>query len=126
MGVDLPGGGVDALRYREQDIAAAHAGELALVKLRYKQPDADESIPLEVPVPRQAEYDAPGGDFAFASGVALFGMLLRKSPHAGTASYPDVLQLAEAGRGTDEFGYRAEFMELVRAARDLWGKTPEE
>ena len=51
--------------------------------------------------------------------------LLFMSPHPGTGGYEDVLRLAEAGRGTDELGYRAEFMELVRAARDLWGQPRE-
>jgi Ca-activated chloride channel family protein len=34
-------------------------------------------------------------------------------------SYDDVLRIATAARGEDAFGYRAEFIQLVRAARGL-------
>jgi Ca-activated chloride channel family protein len=32
-------------------------------------------------------------------------------------SYDDVLRIALAARGKDEFGYRSEFIQLVRAAK---------
>ena len=32
-------------------------------------------------------------------------------------SYDDVLRIADASRGPDEFGYRSEFVGLVRAAK---------
>ena len=32
-------------------------------------------------------------------------------------SYDDVLRIAAASRGKDEFGYRSEFVQLVRAAK---------
>ena len=32
-------------------------------------------------------------------------------------TYDDVLQIVGAARGEDEFGYRSEFIQLVRAAK---------
>jgi Ca-activated chloride channel family protein len=32
-------------------------------------------------------------------------------------SYDDVLRIASAARGRDEFGYRSEFVQMVRAAK---------
>lgn len=97
---------------------AAASGELLTVKLRYKEPDASESKLLE-----QSLRDAPvsvaqmSPDFRFAAAVASFGMLLRKSSHAGSATYDTVLDLAEPAAGDD--ARRRELLGLVRKARDL-------
>jgi Ca-activated chloride channel family protein len=52
-----------------------------------------------------------------ATAVADFGLLLRNSTYKGKASYEQVLQLAGNARGTDEEGYRAEFIQLVKKAQ---------
>jgi len=46
-------------------------------------------------------------------------MILRDSPYKGNATLGSVLDLAEAGKGEDKQGYRAEFIELARQAREL-------
>ncbi|MCA9406055.1 MAG: DUF3520 domain-containing protein, partial [Candidatus Omnitrophica bacterium] len=48
-----------------------------------------------------------------------FGMLLRNSEFKGNSSYEHVISAAQAGRGADPFGYRAEFINLVNKARAL-------
>jgi Ca-activated chloride channel family protein len=40
-------------------------------------------------------------------------MLLRNSKHKANANYKQVAELAKASKGTDEHGYRAEFIRLV-------------
>lgn len=55
----------------------------------------------------------------FAAAVAEFGMLLRNSPHKGTASYTDVLHLARVARGEDLEGLREEFIRMAESARAL-------
>ena len=52
-------------------------------------------------------------DFRFAAAVAGWGMLLRDSEHKGLATFQMVLELAQAAKGDDPFGYRAEFLRLV-------------
>ena len=51
--------------------------------------------------------------------VAAFGMLLRHSPYAGTASMERVLTMAREGAVGDDFGYRTEFLALVERAEQL-------
>ena len=45
--------------------------------------------------------------------MAGFGELLRGNPVLGDWSYDDVAALADASRGDDPFGYRAEFIRLI-------------
>ena len=70
-----------------------------------------------------ADGDKPIGqateDTRFAASVALFGMLLRQSPHAGSGTLAAVLEMADSSRQADEHGYRAEFVELVKQAMTL-------
>jgi Ca-activated chloride channel family protein len=51
--------------------------------------------------------------------VAGFGQKLRRDPRLSDAyGWNDIVSLAQAGRGADPFGERAEFVQLVRAAED--------
>ncbi len=124
---------VDALKYQSvpeapkpeaADAARPASSELMTVKLRYKRPDADTSTRLDVPVAGDTVDAAPGADHQFAAAVAAWGMLLRRSAHAGTASLDLVLQLAEAGKGADLDGRRAEFISLVQTTAALMGPRP--
>ncbi len=114
--------GLDPLKYQTQLRASADApqGEMATVKLRYKQPDQDSSRLIEIPL-RDAglAWQDASRDFMFASGVAAFGMILRDSPHKGSASLDTVVELAESGMGRDPSGRRAEFLSLVKSSRGL-------
>ena len=118
--IDLPG--VDGLRYQappETSVGAA-SDELLFLKLRYKDPGGDTSRLLQFPVrDRDLPAAQASGDLQFAAAVASFGMLLRGSPHAGSATWDSVLKLAKAGLGRDLLGYRAGFLELVERARNV-------
>ena len=52
----------------------------------------------------------------FAAAVAGFGQLLRQDPYTQNFSYKDIIAMALAAKGADEFGYRSEFINLVRLA----------
>jgi Ca-activated chloride channel family protein len=117
---------VDPLRYgaalpeRKAETPAGPPSEIAFVKLRYKQPNASVSKLVEFPVHRSAvlaSFEAAGDDFRFATAVAGFGQLLRGGKRAGSWTWDDVLREATSSRGKDEFGYRSEFLNLVRMAR---------
>jgi Ca-activated chloride channel homolog len=91
--------------------------ESLTVKLRYKLPDAESSVPFDLPVVDAGkDYPEASDDFRFASAVAAFGMLLRDSKFKGSATMAGALELAEASLGSDPGGYRAEFLELVKLA----------
>ena len=107
---------VDALKYQPSadGSAASASDELLTLKLRYKLPQADTSELLTFPVVGPAKPLAEASpDFRFAAAVAGWGMLLRDSEHKGLATFQMVMELAQAAKGDDPFGYRAEFLRLV-------------
>ncbi len=57
--------------------------------------------------------------FRFSAAVAAFGQLLRGGRYTAEFDYDDVLALADPARGRDPYGYRAEFLRLVRLAKSL-------
>ncbi|MCK6531506.1 MAG: von Willebrand factor type A domain-containing protein [Polyangiaceae bacterium] len=110
------GPGNDPLKYQAPGTPTGKAarGELATVKLRYKQPAGSESQLIEVVV---RDTDAKeSDDFRFAAAVAELGMLLRDSPHKGSSSFADTVRLASSGELDER---RREFVDLVRTAERL-------
>ena len=109
---------VDPLRYRNAEGGDA-TGEIAFLKMRYKLPDSDVSQLIEQPVTADLTYgdiaDA-GVDAQFAASVAAFGQKLKGSAFGTAISWNEVEDLARAGRGADDGGYRAEFLRLVDTA----------
>lgn len=94
--------------------------ELLTIKLRYKQPDADKSSLIEMPLTDDGRAFAKAStDFRFAASVASFGMILRHSPHRGNATLDAVAEIAQSSLGADKSGYRSEFVGLVRSAKAL-------
>ncbi len=118
-GVPFDDGAVDPLKYQQppQPSAAASPRELATIKLRYKRPDADESKLISVVLGRDVR--PMPENLGFASAVAEFGMVLRGSTLAGSASLASALARAERYRGVDPDGYRAEFVRMVDLASGL-------
>ncbi len=121
-GTASPAGGVDPLKYQTPPAPnrAGDAHEWLTLKIRYKPPDQDESRLLEFThsgSPSTFTDAAP--DFRFASAVAAFGMILRDSPHRGTASLQRVLRWTLDSTGDDLQGPRAEFVQLVAKAMPL-------
>ncbi len=117
-------GGVDPLKYQKEPAPVTprtvNSTETMNIKVRYKAPDGDISRSLEFPVK-----NAPGRmtpNLGFASAVAEFGLLLRRSEYKGTATWAHVAQLAKEHRGVDPDGYRAEFIRLIDVAAALDGR----
>ena len=110
----------DSLRYQQRTTQpTANAGaELLFVKVRYKQPDGDQSHLLTQPVLAGARA-APSTDFQFQAAVAEFGLLLRNSEFRGKADLNRVVAAARDARGPDPEGYRTEFVRLAEAMRAL-------
>ncbi len=112
--------GVDPLKYQKTSTIHTTAGELLTIKLRYKEPEGDSSKLMAVVVKDgDSAFENASNDFRFASAVAAFGMLLRDSPNKGRATYEDVIRLAWSAKGHDKQGYRSEFINLVRNAKDI-------
>ncbi|MDN3638261.1 von Willebrand factor type A domain-containing protein [Simiduia curdlanivorans] len=116
---------MEATRY-EQTAAkdTPKSNEFALVKLRYKLPGEKTSKLISQVV--QAENTANERtrvaawvlqETQFATAVAGFAQLLKGSSYTGSWSYDDALALAQANKGDDPYGYRTEFVQLVRKAK---------
>jgi len=110
----------DSLRYQNRNAQSTSAAgpELLFVKVRYKQPDGDQSRLISQPVLAQAG-QAPSVDFQFQAAVAEFGLLLRNSDFRGKADLGHVIAAAREARGNDADGYRAEFVRLAETVRGI-------
>lgn len=121
---DSQGQQVDPLRYQAEVKAKtlSNTQELAFLRLRYKQPQGKVSRLIELPLYQsQIIKDASetSADFRFAASVAGFAQMLKGSSYTGDFTYDNLLDLVKGSRGQDEFGYRGEFMQLVKTAAVL-------
>jgi Ca-activated chloride channel homolog len=113
---------VEDLRYR-QPVAAtpkADKGEYGFLRINYKLPAETMSRRIELAITHaleKAAIDQAPTDVRFAVAVAAFGQLLRGDPYLKGFGYDEVIALAASARGEDLFGYRAEFLNLVRLAK---------
>ena len=112
------------LRYGAESPAAPdqYGDELAFLKIRAKTPGEAESRLTEIPVTREAEaqsFAAASQDVRFSIAVAAFGQKLRNIAQLAGFSYDEIERIAREARGDDPFGYRSEFLQLVRLARGL-------
>ena len=122
--VDVPQ--VDPSKYiqpKQEPETDEGSDELFTLNIRYKAPDGDKSKPLSFPIKDEGQsFSEATPDFQFASAVASFGMLLRDSEHKGNASLAAVAEIAENGAKRDPHEYRAEFLQMVKQARQLSGE----
>lgn len=124
MLTDSDGGLIPPLRYQENGLepGTEFNDEFAFLKIRYKQPDAETSTLITRPVTVADAFgtvdDAPR-DVRFAAAVAAFGELLHGGRYTVEYGYDDVVALAQGARGDDPYGYRNEFIRLVRLAQSV-------
>ena len=108
----------DPLRYADPgQTSEGGDGELAFLRLRYKEPGEDESRLIELPITTGT--GTANADTRFAIAVAGFGEILRGSRYLRDWSYQDAIALAEANTGDDRFGYRREAVTLMLLAESL-------
>ena len=120
---------VEPLRYgnKRNNTGALEQGELAFLKLRYKQPLETKSRLITQEVTRgdvKHEIKGASNGYRFAAAVAAFGQILRGGKYLGDFDYSDVVQLARAARGEDAYGYRNEFVRMVGLAQNLQPHRP--
>jgi Ca-activated chloride channel family protein len=114
--IDIPG--TDPLKYQQRGrpSAAALENEAMTVKLRYKQPDGNESSLMSVAVANNTRMTP---ELGFAAAVTEFGMLLRDSEYKGSSTFANAASLAQKFKGEDLHGHRAEFIRLVGVAEGV-------
>lgn len=109
----------DPLRYGKAPKGDPN-GEYAFLKMRYKLPGEKVSKLIEDPITTANEttdFNTLSNDMRFAASVVGAAQLLRHDPYIKDFDYDRAIAIANAAKGKDEFGYRAEFVQLLRAAK---------
>lgn len=128
---------VDPLRYGNKEEKVVESdnefdGEYAFLKIRYKNPDEKKSKLITTPITTKNEYGdiktllkaddkppVPIEDIAFGVSVASFAQILKDEKYIEDMSYDDVISIANSAKGEDPYGYRSEFIQLVRLAKSI-------
>jgi Ca-activated chloride channel homolog len=123
VGVDLKGK-IDPLKYKEQTLVlnapALYTNEVATLKLRYKEPDADQSKLMTTTIKTSDRKNQIESDnLKWSASMAQFGMLLRNSEYKGTTIYETTISLAQSAVGNDTEGYRRECVQLMKNAQAM-------
>jgi len=115
-------GWLEPLRYGKSDAAVStKSGELAMLRVRYQQPEGGKSLLIERPITNQVA--SASEDLRFAAAVAAFSQQLKDGRYTGDFSLKDTETLARGARGDDRFGLRNEFVQLVQLAQSLRTST---
>jgi Ca-activated chloride channel family protein len=112
---------IDPLHYQpsKEKAAAPKTTEIGFLKIRYKLPDSNTSTLITKKIDnslKYVEFATVDPEKRFAAAVVGFGQLLRQDPYTQNFNYEDIIAMALATKGADEFGYRSEFINLVRLA----------
>ena len=111
-------GWLEPLRYAAAPAAEEKAGELAMLRVRFKPATGGDSQLIERPISDVTR--KPSDDLRFAAAVAAFAQQLKSDGrYTGSMSLRDTAALARSARGDDPFGLRNEFVQLVELAQSL-------
>jgi len=117
---------IDDLRYQANPADTANSGtnanEYAQIKIRYKLPHENVSQLINTVVDAHqelSEWQQVPEDVRFSVAVAAVGQLLRGEPTTKNFTYENAIDIAQNAKGSDPFGYRAEFINLIRLAKAL-------
>jgi Ca-activated chloride channel family protein len=115
-------GWLEPLRYgKSAAVVSGKNGELAMLRVRYQQPEGGKSLLIERPISDQVV--TASEDLRFAAAVAAFSQQLKDGRYTGDFSLKDTETLARGARGDDRFGLRNEFVQLVELAQSLRAST---
>jgi Ca-activated chloride channel family protein len=115
-------GWLEPLRYgKSAPVVSGKNGELAMLRVRYQQPEGGKSLLIERPISDQIV--TASEDLRFAAAVAAFSQQLKDGRYTGDFSLKDTETLARGARGDDRFGLRNEFVQLVELAQSLRAST---
>ncbi len=119
--------GVDPLKYQsavKKDKNLNNLDELATIKFRYKEPDADKSKKWEQVIKNTlATHLELNDDVRFAIAVAYSGLLLRDGQTLSSKSFVPMIEMATGAKGNDTDGYRSEFIKMMKVADGIKSNT---
>ncbi|MFZ5940145.1 MAG: vWA domain-containing protein [Bacteroidota bacterium] len=89
--------------------------DFATFAFRYKKPGEESSRLLNHTIAgNPADISGASDNMRFAASIACFGLIMKESEYRGSANRQMVLDLGEDAMDFDPFGYRAEFIDLVK------------
>lgn len=118
---------IDDLRYSQEKTQKSKrynkVDEYGFLKLRYKLPGEKTSSLLSLPISSKnmslsqlEENSVMRREIRFSTAVAAFAQQLKDPSYLNDWSYQQTIDLAQANKGEDLYGYRTEFVQLVRKA----------
>lgn len=112
---------IDPLKYQNVSVKTNNvSNEIMTIKFRYKEPtESTSNLITKVVDDKVKKFSNASENCMFACSVAQFGMLIRDSKFKGSSDFDSVISLAKQSKGTDEAGYRAEFIRLAEIAQLL-------
>lgn len=112
---------IDPLRYGKETAtdSAKQVDELAYLRLRYKQPNSEQSQLIEQPIlaSKVTSWNRAGADMYWATAAASFAFKLQKRTDIAQLSWQDLLSLAKQGASNDKYGQKQEMIALIEKAR---------
>ncbi len=107
-------------KFETPAVAEEYSSEVLTLKVRYKEPEGNESTKQEFVLKETDRNDRPlmDRDMQWATSVAEFGLLLRRSEMAPHADWSDMLERATSSAGGD--AYRLECLAMMRKARSMF------
>ena len=113
---------IEDSRYGPKQKLERAGDEYAFLKIRYKLPNEDSSRLITRPITRADDTELGGEgvigrEAGFATAVAGFAQILKGGKYTGGYGYDEVMELAQKTKGDDPYGYRTEFIQLVRKAK---------
>lgn len=103
---------------RYQSVDEKYKDELLTVKVRYKEPNKENSKLLTYPITTKAYTNKTSDDWKFASCIAEFAMILKDSPFLENGSLSHLVKRLNHLELDD--GYKKEFVQLVNTVAE-WG-----
>lgn len=104
----------NATAHTDELHTAENADELLVVNIRYKEPEAEESVLKTYPVTTDMYREEMDADTSFAAGVAQLGMLVRDSELKGSTTYAAVYDRLKSLPQITDDDQKLEFLTLIK------------
>ncbi len=107
-------------RYQKNQTQDNKSNELGFLNLRYKLPGQTKSILLNQAISKNSKaLSQATSDTQFAVAVAAYGQQLKGGQYNAKMNWDDIQNLVTKNAKPDEFGMKAEFLNLIKTAKSL-------
>ena len=112
------------MKFQKVTRSPTGSGDLLSVTVRYRDAAGGEARSLEISAADAGgAFESASADLRTAAAAAAFGMLLRHSPHAGSATFEQVIDVANSAAG-EAGNDRRELAGLAAKAKELSRSQP--